>query len=661
MLIRFRPAAVMTLIALTLGIVPAGADDVALARLLQGSPDRCSSRVMVRLIERADRASLDVAAWDRNPLFHYPLDEPPSAPATVPSLDGLTFAGALADGSVRDRLEQTPLTEAERAHPLAWQPLTKYLAEWDYELATPLFMAAAGVSGEKWGNDELVRPLQQIALAWPHGDELWVKVEFRPELAWLPITDEDGDGYPELYARLSPGTCAAEVLARISDDYLARALTADELDAYFYHLCSQWYQALQTYLLDAAETHPWPGPDTEPEVVTALGGTSFAAPAAVIRGVPYGEAIYNVFVFADGIAQAATAMGEGAAAAATGQGGEAQAGALPAQGQWQEELAQWGGSWQAWSDSLAEFQADVGGRLEARPAELRGFIGREGFLFFRGDLEYLLSGDLRDQPEPKNPWPAIIDFHRQLQARGIDLLLVVIPTKAEVYPEKLSEHAPADAVPYVAPYCRKLLMELAAEGVPIVDLLPAFVAERDTGDELLYMPQDTHWTNRGVRLAARIIADQVRARPWYAEMATTPGRYATRPATCTRLGDIVDMLTDAEKGGWRPMTLEALQVTDADGALYADDPASSIVMLGDSFTGVFHFEDCRHAGLSAHLARELGMPIDLIMAQGSGPRIRGQLARRGHDAIEAKRLVIWTLVSRDLYDYWAPWDLIRLP
>jgi hypothetical protein len=55
------------------------------------------------------------------------------------------------------------------------------------------------------------------------------------------------------------------------------------------------------------------------------------------------------------------------------------------------------------------------------------------------------------------------------------------------------------------------------------------------------------------------------------------------------------------------------------------------------------------------------MPVDLIMAQGSGPRIRGQLARRGHDAIAAKKLVIWTVVSRDLYNYWAPWDLIRLP
>lgn len=113
------------------------ADDAALARRMQNSLDRRSSRVMVKLIERADRATLDLAAWDRNPLFHYPLEEAPAKPASIPSLEQLTFDGALTAQSIRNSIEQTPLTEAERAHPLAWQPLVKYLAEWNYEAAAP--------------------------------------------------------------------------------------------------------------------------------------------------------------------------------------------------------------------------------------------------------------------------------------------------------------------------------------------------------------------------------------------------------------------------------------------------------------------------------------------------------------------------------------------
>ncbi|MGD9497502.1 MAG: hypothetical protein AB7Y46_14470 [Armatimonadota bacterium] len=638
---------------------PARGDDLQVARSAQASFDRCASRVMVRAVERPDRATLDVAAYDRNPLFHYPLSAPLAAPAPAPALGELTFGGALEAATICDRLGETPLTEAERARPLAWQPLTKYLLERNYELAAPLLVVGARVSAERWGNDELSRPLQQIALAYLHGEELWVKVEFRPELTWVPAGDEDGDGYAEIYARLAVPPLAAELREAILTDYMGRTLGAEEIDGYFYQLCSDWYQSLQTYLLAADQIRPWPNAETEAEVAGELDGRVIANPTAVIRGLPYGTPMYNVFVVAGGEATAA-----GGAALLGGAGGVTAAGEaeeLPAGGDWQGELARWGGSWEGWVQSLGRFRADLRAMLQDVPDDTSGIVGRDGWLFFRGDLEYLLAGDLRDQPEGKNPWPAILDFHRQLQERGVDLLVVVIPTKAEVYPEKLSVHAPGTDGPWVAPYCRKLLSELSAAGVHVVDLLPAFMAQRDRGPDPLYMPQDTHWTNRGVRLAATLIARRVRAYQWYGGLGASADRYGVRPVPCTRLGDIVGMLPEAERAAYRPMQLEAQQVVGVDGTPYADDQASPIVMLGDSFTGVFHFEDCKHAGLSAHLARELGLPIDLIMAQGSGPRIRVQLARRGPEALTGKRLVIWTMVSRDLHNYWANWDMVALP
>jgi len=637
------------------------ADDLAVARSLQASLSRAASHVMVRVVERPDRASLDVVAWDRNPIFHYPMAAPLTAPAPVAALSDLTFAGALDPATVCDTIAETPLTEAERTRPLAWQPLTKFLIEHNYDLAAPLLVTGARVSAERWGNAEQSKPLQQIALAWLHGTELWVKVEFRPEITWVPAGDEDADGYPEVYARLAVEPLAPELLDIITADYCGPVLTADEVDSYFYRLCSEWYPTLQTYLLEGDEARPWPNAETDPAAAAEVAGRTIVAPTAVIRGRPYGQPIYNVFVVAgvDDAAPAARAQGEAPATQATGEA-DTQAAATDDR-PWDAELARWGGTWEAWGEALSRFRLDVRALLQDMPDDQSGVAGRDGWLFFRGDLEYLLSGDLRDQPEGKNPWPAIIDFRDQLQARGVDLLLLVIPTKAEVYPGKLSAHAPGVEGPWVAPYCRKLLGELDATGVQVVDLLPAFMAERDGNDEPLYMPQDTHWTHRGLRLAARLMAERIRAYPWYAQAGAQPNRWSVRETTCTRLGDIVGMLPEAERAAYRPMQLEAQQVVDADGAFYADDQAAPIVMLGDSFTGVFHFEDCEHAGVSAHLARELGLPIDLIMAQGSGPRIRGQLARRGPDGLAGKRLVIWTMVSRDLYHYWADWDLIRLP
>ena len=66
--------------------------------------------------------------------------------------------------------------------------------------------------------------------------------------------------------------------------------------------------------------------------------------------------------------------------------------------------------------------------------------------------------------------------------------------------------------------------------------------------------------------------------------------------------------------------------------------------------------DCEHAGVSAHLAKEIGTPIDLVMSYGGGPNVRQKLLRRGEDALATKRLVIWMMTARDLYDFWEGWQ-----
>ncbi len=93
-----------------------------------------------------------------------------------------------------------------------------------------------------------------------------------------------------------------------------------------------------------------------------------------------------------------------------------------------------------------------------------------------------------------------------------------------------------------------------------------------------------------------------------------------------------------------------------DGTPYEDDPESPIVLLVDSFTGVYQLMDCEHAGVSAHLAKELGAPLDLVMSYGGGPNVRGKLLRRGEADLGHKKLVIWMMTARDLYDFSEGWE-----
>jgi len=44
------------------------------------------------------------------------------------------------------------------------------------------------------------------------------------------------------------------------------------------------------------------------------------------------------------------------------------------------------------------------------------------------------------------------------------------------------------------------------------------------------------------------------------------------------------------------------------------------------------------------------------MSYGGGPNVRQKLMRRGADALDSKKLVIWIMTVRDLFDYWENWE-----
>jgi alginate O-acetyltransferase complex protein AlgJ len=633
---------------------------------------RTSSRVLVRSIARPTRAALDWAAYHAN-FMNADLEPEDLAQASGagrrPDASN-PFKGALERASLTGSLRTTPLTEDERRRPFAFAPLVEYLAAKHGDAAAGLEEIAGAVRGEAWGlggGAHLSRQLASEAFLHEPGGgrptELWIKVELQPWFKAFPdAPDEDGDGVPELYGRARAELVSPAAVAAIRGDYAGRVLTPAEVKAWANQLSSYWYPSYNTDLVAAGPT--WPDDAADRDAVAELGGRTFAAPTIVLRGRPQGAATYNVFLVGGDGANAATA-GEKRKEASEGAGattlklpaGKAAPQVAPIEAAIKQELAtEGGGYWQKWAAAVQPFHDAVKKRLKTQPAQVKGLPGADGFLLFRNSLEYLTGGDLGAQKKGKNPLPVIVEWKELLAKHGVDFLFVPVPTKEEIFPDKVDPAHKQLVGRVVNPWQRKLLLDLAQAGVEALDLLPAFLAERGrdaAAKEPLYQVQDTHWTSRGLELAARLLAERVKKYAWSRHLPRQV--FSVKEAPFTRFGDLHSRLPGPLRARYRPEALVGRQVLGPSGALYEDDATSPIIVLGDSFTGVYELTDCQSAGVSAHLARELGTPVDLVMSYGGGPNVRQKLMRRGVEDLSNRRLIIWMMTARDLYNYWEEW------
>jgi alginate O-acetyltransferase complex protein AlgJ len=641
--------------------VPAAHADV---RTLNEGYSRETSGVLVRQIERPTRAALDWAAYHANFMIADPPPEgarPKFKPDTSHPFEGLVETATLT-GDVG----KTPLTEAERARPLAFAPAVEYLAAHKVPGADALGDVAAAVRGEGWGSPAAPGvPAQTPTDLYVHevggGPELWVKIELAPwfvAATFKDAPDQDGDGVPELYGRIKAGLVAPDAAAALRGEYATHVLTPAEAKAWANQLSSYWYPSYNTDLVPPGAA--WPDAHTEADITKELGGRTFQAPTFVLRGKPAGKAVYDVFLVGGAAAPAATAAAAPSllklAPSKPSPETRAVATAVAA------ELAAHGGKWEAWQAEVAPLHEALRKRLGAMPAGSKALAGSDGFLFFKNGLDYVVGGDLGKQPAGKNPLPIIVEFQKMLASHGVDFLFVPVPTKEEIFPDKLDPAGRARVGQVVNPFSRKLLADLAAQGVEAVDLLPELLAARardKRGEEPLYQRQDTHWTDRGLRLAAELVAKRIKAYPWYAELATHGRKFRTRPAAFTRFGDLHSRLPEAEKARYKPESLHAQQVLADGGQPYDDDADSPIVVLGDSFTGVYELTESEHAGVSAHVARDVAFPVDLVMSYGGGPNVRQKLMRRGVEGLQGKKLVVWMMTARDLYNYWEDWTPLK--
>ena len=326
---------------------------------------------------------------------------------------------------------------------------------------------------------------------------------------------------------------------------------------------------------------------------------------------------------------------------------------------------------------VAAFRAECAARAAAaEKADRMIVVGRGGWLFLARELRHVSVGRFwgpaarkvsrARKPEHADPLPAILDFHRQLEALGIELLLVPVPPKAVVYPEQVSDKValPQGTPRRLDPQHRAFYKLLGEKGVPVLDLTPEFLARRGDKAGALYCKHDTHWSGLGCVLAAEQIARHIRGRPWLKGIRTEAFASETREVEIA--GDLWRSLADETVPKERlPLRFVGRKVG---GGLEPVEPdrKSPVLLLADSHGLVFHAGRELHAkgaGLADQLASELRFAVDVLGVRGSGATpARASLFRRGRrdpGYIGGKKLIIWCFSAREFTEAFGGW--MRLP
>lgn len=315
------------------------------------------------------------------------------------------------------------------------------------------------------------------------------------------------------------------------------------------------------------------------------------------------------------------------------------------------------------------------------------YLGREGWLFHRESVDSVVGGrfpELRarrdrsevDDPRWSNaPLAAITAFHTELAARGVTLVVMPTPVKAEMAPQRISSRAaPA---PVRNPATLDSLDALRARGVRVFDPAPALLAAFAEADAA-YLATDTHWRPAAMEATAAALAAYV-----LEQVPLSPERLELRreSAQARNLGDVAVMLGLPEESRRYPQESVALRpVLRADGSPWQPDAGAEVVLLGDSFSNIYSSRESfartrdggslnwgAHAGLAEQLSFALQRPVDRIVQNAGGAyTTRLELARQiaasgrsGSDRLGPVRVVIWQFATRELA--FGDWRAIPLP
>ena len=284
--------------------------------------------------------------------------------------------------------------------------------------------------------------------------------------------------------------------------------------------------------------------------------------------------------------------------------------------------------------------ANVGRYVLTRGAGDQVRLGSNDWLFSVEELQFF--------PQAQSNTASRLDLAaqvaHQLAQQQVKLLVVLVPDKARVHADQLSDGKyPA----WNRERYTQILSGLQSRNIPVVDLLA--VLQSGSRASPVYYRTDTHWNQAGALLASQAIARQARTSQ-QPEWPVTGFISEAQATESERVGDLLNMMGLAHVNNWfRPDPDQEAAVTTrkqsevvaaggAAGGLFGD-VSVPVVLAGTSYSMRANF----HGYLQAALEAEV-----LNVAKDGGGFMQAIQAYMNDDAFKTAppKLLIWEIPER---------------
>lgn len=289
------------------------------------------------------------------------------------------------------------------------------------------------------------------------------------------------------------------------------------------------------------------------------------------------------------------------------------------------------------------FASDLGPRVR---------LGNAGWLFLGDELTVHSQAQINAAQRKKD----VVFVENKLTAKGIQLLVVVVPDKSRIESAQLGRlQRPSSFEPRASHWVH----ELQLAGIRALDLTEALNALRQKNGAA-FLQSDSHWTEQGAEAAARVLSAEIQRLGVVATPAqilvSVRRREDKRPGDLIRLAG-VDWLFEAlqpsaglaqdtsfEVSG-RVVGTDALvtlkAVPDQTEDLFGDADLPNVVVIGTSFSKTSNFVTFLEKDLKAKVAN---------LARNGGEfagAMNAYLASAAYQQTPPK-LVIWEIPERIL-------------